>query len=92
MHFFKGHFSSTVKENQYAKYKIYLKKIKRCTHAGLILLLLYMHKHAENYYRRKENGKQYSVTHKQCFFLLLLESFFFFFLQGYDVILYKKVH
>lgn len=47
-----------------------------------------MHKHAQNYYRRKENGKQYLVTQKQqCFLFLLLD--FFLFSQWYGVILYK---
>lgn len=48
-----------------------------------------MHKHAQNYYQRKENGKQYLVTQKQqCLCLLLLD--FFLFSQGYGVILYKR--
>lgn len=49
-----------------------------------------MHKHAQNYYQRKENGKQYLVTQKQQCLRLLLSDFVFFFSQGYGVILYKR--
>lgn len=48
----------------------------------------HMHKHAENYCRRKENGKQYPVTQKQqCFSFKFCTSFFS---TGYDIILYKQ--
>lgn len=47
----------------------------------------HMHKHTQNYYWRKDNGKQYPVTQKQQCFSCEFRIFFF---PGYDIILYKQ--
>lgn len=86
---FKGYFLSTVQENQYAKLKKRNLQKKQDAHMQVSLFYSHMHKHEQNYYWRKDNGKQYPVTQKQqCFSFEFCISFFFF--LGYDIILYKQ--